>query len=173
MAVNVNGSIKLLANIADIRTIVTGAAAEVGRIDNSLEAGWLVQPGTAAGLGDKVWSDTRTVADGGTSVIDLNGVLTDAFGAIVTFAKLRAIAIAAAATNTTTLQLARPGTAVGVPLFAAMSDALAPLSAGGFACWSDPAAGVVVTAATADLIHVINSAGAIATFTVILVGTSA
>jgi hypothetical protein len=175
MAVNVTGSIKLVVNVADVRTVVTGASSQIGRIDNSLEGAWLILSGTTAGLADKIWSDTRTIADNGTAAFDLNAIagtpLTDAYGATVTIAKLRAVAIVASSSNTTTVQLARPA-ANGVPLFTAASGSLAPLSAGGFIVWSDPMAGVTVTAATGDLVNVINSAGAIATVTVAFAGTS-
>lgn len=171
MAVNVNGNIHLTASIADVRTAVAGSALETGRRDAAVDTAWQILTGTAAGLADKVWSDTRIVTTGATDSLDLAGTLTNGFGEVVTFAKLRAILIVAAAANTTTLQIARPA-ANGILLFAAVSDALATLSAGGFFCWADPAAGFAVTAATADLLSIINSAGASATYTVILVGTS-
>lgn len=172
MAVSVTGSIRLLSSIKDERTAVTGATNEVGVRNAALDAAWLVASGTAAGLADKVWSDTRVVTTGATDSLDLAGTLTDAFGSVVTFVKIRAIIFSAASTNTTTLTISRVATA-GVPLFAADGDAIAPLSAGGFFCWADPAAGLTVTATTDDILSIVNSAGASATYSITVVGTSA
>lgn len=170
MAVNVNGNIRLTASITDARSAVAGATNELGSRIIPFDAGWLIGPGTAAGLADKVWSSTDTVLTTATNTIDLAGVLTDAFGAVITFAKVRAFLVFAASANTTTIQVARPA-ANGSPFFAAASDALAPISAGGFACWCDPQAGFAVAGGT-DLVSIINSAGATATYTVVVVGTS-
>jgi hypothetical protein len=171
MAVNVNGYISLLANITDSRTAVSGAGNELGTRAATLSAQWAIQTGTAAGLADKVWSDTRTVTTGALDTIDLAGALTDSFGVIFTVVKLRAILVAAAAANTTTLTLSRPTN--GSNLFAALADAVASLSAGGMFVWADPAAGVSVTGGSTDLVSITNSSGASATYTIVLVGTSA
>lgn len=173
MAVSVTGSIGISGSVEDVRTAIAGAEKETGRRSLAVSAAWSIAAGTAAGLADKAWSGTRTVLTGATDVIDLNALLTDAFGAVTTFVKLRAILIAAALTNTTTLQIARPAAATGVPLFAATSDALAALSAGGFFCWCDPNAGVTVTASTGDILNVINSGGGTAMYDVLIAGTSA
>ncbi|MBI4796860.1 MAG: hypothetical protein HY790_13675, partial [Deltaproteobacteria bacterium] len=51
----------------------------------------------AAGVGseqcDLVFCDKRTLAGGANESLDLAGVLTDAFGNIITFAKVRALVI--------------------------------------------------------------------------------
>jgi hypothetical protein len=173
MAVTVTGNVAVSLNASDQRTAVTGAANETGTRSAAVAASWAIATGVAAGLADKIWSDTRTVGSAATDVIDLATILTNAFGSVETFAKLRAIVIAAASTNTTALTITRPAAATGVPLFAAISDALAPLNAGGFFVWCDPAVGVVVTAATGDLLHVVNSGGGSATYSIAVVGTSA
>lgn len=172
MAVDVSGPIRLSAIITDVRTAITGASNERGSRVSSVEAAWLVASGTAANLADKVWSNTSSPLTGATDSIDLAGTLTDAFGALVTFAKVRGILFVAAAANTTTLTLSRIATA-GAPFLAADGDAVAPISGGGFYAWADPAAGFVVTATSDDIISVVNSAGATATYTILIVGTSA
>lgn len=172
MATTVTGSIKLALQLADVRTAVTGSSKEGGSISVSGDYGWTITSGTAAGSADRLWADTRTVATGATDTIDLYGTLTNAFAQVVTFVKCRAIVVFAAAANTTTLQVARPA-ANGALLFAAVSDALCALSAGGFFCWADPAAGFTVTDTTGDLLSIINSAGASASYEIAIVGTSA
>jgi len=173
MSVSVTGSIQLLANVIEARTSVTGAANEVGSRSIALSGGWSVSTGTAAGLADKVWSDTRVVLTTATDTIDLATVLTNAFGAVETFVRVRAVLAVAAPTNTTTLQIARPA-ANGALLFGAASGSLAAVGFGGIiVAWADPQAGIAIAAGTTDLISIINSAGASATYTIAVLGTSA
>lgn len=178
MAVLVSGNIIVGVDVTDARSAVAGAAKSVGSRRIFGTFAWQIASGIAAGQGDKVWADSRVVTTGATDTFDLatGGTLVDEFGAAVVFAKLRAVVLfangIAGVANTTTLQLARPA-ANGVPLYAAVSDALAAISAGGLIVWADPAVGVVPVAATADLITVVNSAGASAGYDIFFVGTSA
>jgi hypothetical protein len=131
--------------------------------------------GTAAGQADRVFSDTRTLAASANEDLDLAGALTDAFGATVTFAKVKAVLIVAAAGNTNNVNVTRPGSN-GVPLFLAAGDGVA-VRPGGFFALSVGAgdlAAYAVTSGTGDLINVANSgAGTSVTYDVIVVGTSA
>lgn len=128
--------------------------------------------GTGANQADKVWSDTRTVTTGATDSIDVAGSLTDAFGATFTLARVKVIYIKASSSNTTDLQLARPASN-GVPLFSAVSDAIVIKPGGVFLWATGDATAIPVTAATADLISVINGAGASAVYDIVIVGASA
>jgi len=176
--VTLGGKISVSAYITDDRTLVSGAAIAPSKFITSADAAWLIASGIAAGQADKCWGDQITVTTGATAVHDLatGGTLVDSAGASVVIVKLRAIVLAAngiaGVANTTTLTLTRPA-ANGVPIFSAASGAAPPLSAGGIYVWADPGAGVTVTAATADLINIVNSAGASAGALVIYVGTSA
>jgi hypothetical protein len=128
--------------------------------------------GTGASMADKVFTDTRTLAASATEDLDLAGVLTDAFGATITFAKIKAIYIEAAVGNTNDVQIQR-ATANGVPLFMAALDGL-PVKPGGCFLWACPGTGVTVTAATGDLFTITNSGGTTGvTYDVIIIGTSA
>lgn len=131
--------------------------------------------GTGAGQVDVAFTDTRTLAASATENLDLAGTLTDAFGATVTFARIKAIYISAAAGNTNDVQVTRPASN-GVPFLMAAGDGIALRKGAGFAWWSGPAdaTGVAVTAGTGDLITVTNSAGTTSvTYTVIILGCSA
>jgi hypothetical protein len=172
MAVSVSGSISVSVSLSDVRSAVTGALKETGNRAVSIAAAWGISTGTTAGLADKIWGDTRTVLTTATDTVDLATVLTNAFGTVETFIRVKAVVVVAGLANTTTLTVARPA-ANGALLFAAVSDALAPISGGGFVAWCDPGTGFVVTAGTVDLISVINSAGGTATYDIAVVGTSA
>lgn len=133
----------------------------------------VLSSGTGANQADRIFHDQRTLAASGTEDLDLAGVLTDSFGATITFARIKAVLITAASGNTNVVNLTR--TAVnGVPLFTAAGDGISILPGGGFAWWSPGATGVVVTAGTGDLLTVTNGgAGTSVTYDVVIIGASA
>lgn len=129
--------------------------------------------GTGAGQVDRVFTDTRTLGPSATENLDLAGVLTDAFGASLTFVTIKAVIIRAAAANNVAnqVQVTRPA-ANGVPFFMAASDGIS-LAPGYTFAWFGSGAGVTVTAATGDLITVTNSAGTNSVnYDVVILGTS-
>ena len=131
--------------------------------------------GTGAGQVDRVFSDIRTLSASATEDLDLAGSLTDAFGATITMARIKAVYVLAAAGNTNNVQVTRPASN-GVPWLLAAGDGIA-LRPGAFALWgsgSADATGVAVTAGTGDLITFTNSAGTTTvTYTVVILGCSA
>ncbi|WP_157548143.1 hypothetical protein [Micromonospora sp. ATCC 39149] len=129
--------------------------------------------GTGANQADLIWQDTRTLAASGTENLDLAGVLTDAFGATLTFARIKAVVVAAAAGNTNNVNVIREGTN-GVPLFLAAGDGVPVRPGGAFAWAATDATGVAVTAGTGDLLTVTNSgAGSSVTYDIVIIGASA
>lgn len=131
--------------------------------------------GTGAGQVDRVFTDTRTLAASGTEDLDLAGVLADAYGNTLTFARIKAVYVSAATGNTNSVQVTRPASN-GVPWLMAAGDGIA-LRPGAAAAWMSgtaDATGVVVTASTGDLITITNSAGTTGvTYTVVILGCSA
>lgn len=129
--------------------------------------------GTGANQADKLWSNTSTIAASGTDSIDLAGSLSDAFGAALTFARIKAVVVVAAAGNTNDVQVVRPASN-GAPLFLAAGDGI-PVRPGGMFCWvCGDATGVAVTAGTGDLLNVSNSAGGSSvTYDIVVIGASA
>ena len=131
--------------------------------------------GTGAGQVDVVFTDTRTLSASATEDLDLAGSLTGALGTTLTFARIKAIFVSAAAANTNNVQVTRPASN-GVPWLLAAGDGIA-LRPGAFMVWgsgSTDASGVAVTAGTGDLITFTNSAGTTSvTYTVVILGCSA
>lgn len=127
--------------------------------------------GVGANQANVIWSDSRTLTTGATEDIDLiGGGLTDAFGVAVAPAKLRSVVVISATSNTTNLTLFGDAASPLILNTAATTFTLQP---GGMFVATWPAtAGVTVTAATADIIQVVNAAGASATYSIILIGTS-
>lgn len=128
--------------------------------------------GTATGLADLLFTDTRTLSASGTEDLDLKGSLLTPLGQAFTPAKLKGIIVSAASGNTNDVNVSRSA-ANGVPLFAAAGD-LIPVKPGGVFAWFAPGAGVTVTASTGDLITITNSSsGTSVTYDIVLIGTSA
>lgn len=144
----------------------TAALPFVASFSDALDSGF------AAGQADRLFTDERTLIASATEDLDLAGSLVDVFGVVITMVKLRAIFIIAAAANTNNVVLSRPA-ANGVPLFAAVNDAIS-VQPGGCLLWTAPNGGVTVTPATGDLITLTNSgAGTPVTYKIVLLGTSA
>lgn len=141
----------------------------------SLSQQWDLGNGTGAGQADRLFSDRRTLAASATEDLDLAGVLTDAFGATLTFARIKALLVRASSGNTNS-----------VVLGAASSNPWATLLNGTGTLTLRPGASVLlsagvgdatayaVTAATGDLLKVANSAGGSAvTYEIAIIGASA
>lgn len=141
----------------------------------NLSRGAAFTSGTGTGQADLVWSDTRTLAASGTEDLDLAGVLINpVLGTAMTFARVKAIMIAASTANTNNVVVG--GVANGwVGLLSPAATGLITLRPGaGFSAWSPDATAMAVVAGTGDLLHVINSAGGTSvTYDVVIIGSSA
>lgn len=128
--------------------------------------------GTGDGQANNMWHDQRTLAASGTEDLDLAAVLTSTVtGAALTFTKIKALLVSAATGNTNNVVVSRPA-ANGLVLFSAASDAVSILP-GGLFLLTAPNAGIVVTAATGDLLTITNSAGTTGvTYDVIILGVA-
>jgi hypothetical protein len=169
-----------MAVTANVSASVSGSqtsALDLGTITFpfSTTASTAFTSGTGAGQVDMVFTDTRTLSASATENLDLAGSLTGALGTTLTFARIKAVFISAAAANTNDVQVTRPASN-GTALFMAAGDGIA-LRPGAFFAWgsgSADATGVTVTAGTGDLLTVTNSAGTTSvTYTVVIVGCSA
>ena len=166
MALSTTAKLILQANLSSALDL----ASRVSEIAYSRS--YVYTSGAGAGQADLVWSDQRTLTASATEDLDLAGVLSDAFGAALTFARIKALIVEAAAGNTNNVQVTRPASN-GVPFLLAAGDGIA-LRPGACMAWLDPtAAGGVVTAATGDLLTVTNSAGGTSvTYNIIIIGAA-
>lgn len=131
--------------------------------------------GTGAGQADKLWTDTRTLTASSTEDLDLAGVLLDPFGATITFAKIKALLIRAAAGNTNNVVVGGASATQWSTLLGTTGTViLRPGAVLLVAAGSADATGYTVTAATGDLFKVANSSsGSSVTYDIAIVGTSA
>lgn len=160
---------------AQIRATLTGAP-DIGSLtyeaDGAIEHA-AMQSGTTTGRADLIWPDSRTIAASGNEDIDLAGSLVDPLGNACVFAKVKAILIKADAGNTNDVVFGPASSNGFLGPFADASDRLS-IPPGGVVLLAAPSAGWAVTAGTADLLNVTNSAGGTGvTYEITIVGTSA
>lgn len=130
--------------------------------------------GTGAGQADKVWDDIRTIAISGTDDLDLAGVLTDAFGATLTFARVKGLFVAADAGNTNNVVVGGAAGTQWVGPFGAAAQTVAVRPGGWFGICCADATGWPVVGAASDLLRIANSgAGTAVTYSIVILGSSA
>lgn len=123
--------------------------------------------GTGDGQAQLMWHDTRTVVASANDDIDLAGVLTDAFGQTITFAKVRALLIRNKSTVATLT--VGPAAASGVTGFLGTGEVL-PVGAWKLLC-CNKSASWTITAGSADKIRITNNSGAVsATYDIVVIG---
>lgn len=128
------------------------------------------EPGTASiGQANILFADTRTLAASATENLDLAGVLTNAFGAVITAAEIVAIFVRAAAGNTNAV-LIGPGASNGfLGPWNAATDRLRVLPGEWHMLTCQ--AGWGVTAGTGDILFAGNGgAGTAVTYDLVLIG---
>lgn len=125
--------------------------------------------GAGAGQANKVFIGSFTLLTAAANSHDLAGSLTDAFNTVLTFTGIKALAIISADANTTTLTIGN-GLTPFIGPFGAAAHTI-DLKPGGIFLITEPGAnGYSVTAATADILKITNSAGASATYTLVIIG---
>lgn len=147
----VSGGVRVQqSNVIDLAT---------GELDLSLTGTITFTDGAGANQVDRLFSDRRTLAASASEDLDLAGVLTDAFGATITNARIKAIVIKASSANTNNVVVGAASSNAFVGFFGADTHTLA-IKPGGFLVIAVPdATGWAVTAGTADLLKIANSGG--------------
>lgn len=134
--------------------------------------------GTLANQFDQLYCNQRTIASATNDDIDLNGIITDAFGAILTAVELVGVIIlnqqVSGAANTTNLTIGG-GTNPVVGYLGGTTPTVGPIKPGGcFALMNPDSTGIAtITASTADILRVANSSGASVTYQIALLMRSA
>jgi hypothetical protein len=128
--------------------------------------------GTGNDQADVIWSDERTIAASANDDLDLAGSLVGAFGNTLTFAKIKAILVIADDANTNNVVIGAAASAQFVGPFGAATHTIA-VRPGGVFLIAIPDTGWTVTATSADLLRIANSAGGTpVTYKLVIVGTS-
>ncbi len=165
-------SLQLLAKFSSALDLKTAVA------DLNFARGSALDSGTGVGQADRIWDDTRTLGASATEDLDLSGAaLLDPTGAAVVFARVKFLAVFAAAANVNEVL-------VGANVVNGWATLISPNGAAGgvihvrpgtgFAAWATDATGYVVTAGTGDLLHIANGgAGTGVTYDIVVIGCSA
>jgi hypothetical protein len=136
----------------------------------------VLRNGTGAGNADRMFTDQRTLTASSTEDLDLAGVLTDAFGATLTFARIKLIHIEALATNVNNVVVGGAATNQFINWVGAATHQVVVRPGGSLTLTtgSADATGYAVTATTGDLLRIGNSgAGSSVGYNIVLIGCSA
>ncbi|MFF3310484.1 hypothetical protein [Streptomyces sp. NPDC002952] len=167
-----SGTVLAMSAFAELSTALDlGTAKAPQSFNRSVTLG----SGTAAGKADRVFADRRTLAASATEDLDLAGVLLDAFGAAITFVRVKGLFISAAAANVNNVIVGASATNTWSTLLNATGTVtLRPgATLGAMAGVTDPT-GYAVTASTGDLLKIANSgAGTSVTYDIFVIGASA
>lgn len=128
--------------------------------------------GTTTGLANALWSDTRSIGSSANDDLDLAGVLTDVYGAALTFTTIKGILIEANAANANNLILGGDTSANIQGLFGDDSDTMI-IPPGGSYLYLNTTTGITVTATTADKLRLTNGGTGTISYKIILIGTKA
>lgn len=130
-----------------------------------------VADGTGADQGNNVFADERTLAASASESLDLAGGLTNGLGAVLNFLAIKAILVVAAAGNANNVVIGGAGLNAFVGPFADATDKLVLGPGDAFLLTRRAAAGMPVTAGSADILQIANSgAGSAVTYRIILIG---
>ncbi len=156
---------------------VQTATLDLGTASAQLSKAYTVDlaNGTAAGQADRTFHDQRTLAASANEDLDLAGVLVDAFGATLTFARIKALIVSAAAGNTNNVIVGGAASNQFLSWVGAGTNTvtLRPGATLALVAGSADAVGYAVTAATGDLLRIANSAGSTSvTYDIAIVGCS-
>lgn len=132
----------------------------------------LLSSGTGANQASNMFHDQRTITASSSENLDLAGVLTNAFGVVLTFTKIKVLFVKAAAANVNDVLLGN-GSNPFIGPFGAAGASVVTVKPGGIALFIAPDAnGYAVTAATGDILKVANSgAGTSVIYDIVILGT--
>lgn len=160
--------------------LTTNASVKLSKIYQAVLAS-----GTAVGQADLVFHDQRMLTASSSEDLDLAGVLSDAFGASLTYIRVKGLIIAALGVTNADGVVTTPNTnnvvvgAASSNAWAALLNAtgtvtLRPGAIAAFIAGATDATGYAVTGGTGDLLKVANSAGGSSvTYDIIVIGASA
>lgn len=127
--------------------------------------------GSGANQANQIFTDQRTLGISANEELDLAGGLTDAFGNAITFTKIKAIIVSAAAGNGGDIQVGGSATNGFNDWVGAVGDLVAVKPGGAFAVVAPDVNGYAVTAGTGDLLKIANTDGAASgTYDITIIG---
>lgn len=159
---------QVIASLTDSLDLSTVTDA----LDYTSRLSW--SSGTGADQADMLWHDQRTLGASATENLDLAGSLTNAFGDVQTFARVKLLLVKAAAANTNNVLVGGDATSTFLTWVVAENDAVVVRPGGLLLLYAPDATAYAVTATTGDLLMITNSAGSTSvTYDIVIIGASA
>ncbi len=168
----------LTSRIALTASAIQTATLDLGAASAQLSKAYTVDlvDGTSAGQANRIFHDTRTLAASATEDIDLAGVLADAFGTTLTYARVKGLIVAAAAANTNNVIVGGASATQFVSWNGGATHTVTVRPGAVFALFAGAAdsTGYVTAAGSTDLLKIANSSsGTSVTFDLVVLGCSA
>lgn len=153
--------------------MVLSSALDIGVAEYKPQYGanYVFENGTGADQANELFADIRTLAASATENLDLAGSLANALGVTIVFDKIKALIIKADAANTNDVLVGGAASAQASAFFGDVTDVVKVKPGGTVAFIAPNATGYDITATSADLLKIANSAaGTSVTYTVIIIG---
>lgn len=129
--------------------------------------------GATANKANRIFTDRRTLSASATENLDLAATLVDAFGAAITFARVRALIVSAAPGNTNNVLVGGAASNGFVNWVSDTSDIVVVRPGGLLAVIAPDTTAYAVTASTGDLLKITNSGGTTGvTYDIAIVGSA-
>lgn len=129
-----------------------------------------LEDGSSADQANRIFSDERTLSGNASEDLDLAGVLVDALGATITFARIRAVIIENLGTGSNQIIVGGAASNAWTGPFGASTHTVAVRAGGMLAMVNRDSTGWTVTAGTGDLLKIANSASGSVNYRIILIG---
>lgn len=156
-----------------IATLTQGLDLGTAQLPANLAKSFAWPNGTGANQADRIFTDIRTLGASGAEDLDLAGVLTDGLGNTISFARVRALIVAADVGNTNNVIVGGASSNGFISWVGAATHTVTVRPGGLLVLVAPDAPAYAVTAATADLLHIANSAGTTGvTYSVAIIGAS-
>lgn len=138
-----------------------------------IRRGFSLTDGAGLNAANRMWTDRRTLTASSSESLDLAGSLTDAFGTAITFARVKALVVAASDGNVNNVLVGGAASAQFVNWVSDATDVVVVRPGGLFVLVAPDATGYAVTATTADLLKVANSSsGTSVTYDIAIIGAA-
>lgn len=168
MTTTISGVVKATVSVDHVNTVDLGSSSFPLRVS----ASHTLANGTGADQIGSMFSDQRTLTASATEELDLAGVLTDLYGQTITFTKIRAILIKAAAANANNVLVGGAASNAFSTFLGDATDVIVIRPGGTLLLVAPDATGYAVTAGTGDKLKIANSAGGTSVvYDIVLLGT--
>jgi hypothetical protein len=161
-------NVAVLAELSNLLDLATAS------VPLNVSRAYQTANGTGLGQADRIFHDRRTLSASANEDLDLAGSLTDPFGATITFARIKALLVAADTANTNNVIVGAAASNQFLTWVGAGTHTVTVRPGGLLLLAAADATAYAVTAGTGDLLRIANSAGGTSvTYDIVLIGASA